>query len=225
MGNVDDKPKYGERLRAVLDFIFGFKNKRGQILDYWIDYAPEFNIASGEFYSAVEQKLAAQRIPGLTVARQEFSEGGLMSEQRIYLHLMRERLAIDACAAPFGNKIYFFSCRIVHVPALVRLWHILAALVFFNVTGWLLVVPLGLPFATVAEVALLFALVGVLRNAGSSLLMILTDCCLKFRLSPLSMKICSGWKRIIVPTPGRSMSNCFHNSSTTQRKKYARPKA
>ena len=168
MGTGDDKLKKGERLRALLDFIFGFKNKRGEILDYWIDYAPEFNLAPAEFYSAIEQKLTAQKIPGLTVARQEFSEGGLLSEQRVYLHLMRERLAIDACAAPFGNKIYFFSCRIVHVPALVRLWHIIATLVFLAVTGCLLVKPLGLPFAIVAEVSLLFALVGVLRNAGSS---------------------------------------------------------
>jgi hypothetical protein len=168
MGTTDDKPKKGERLRAVLDFIFGFKNKRGEIVGYWIDYAPEFSIAPAEFYSAVEDKLAAHKIPGMTVTRQEFSEGGLLSEQRIYLRLMRERLAIDACAAPFGNSLYFFSCRTVYVPALVRLWHIVAALLFFNVTGWLLVAPLGPAFAGVAEIALLFALAGVLRNAGTS---------------------------------------------------------
>ena len=101
----------------------------------------------------------------MTVNREEFAEGGLMSDQRLYLRFLRERLSILACAAPFG-KIYFFSCRVIHVPALVRLWHIIAALMFLNVTGFLLIKPLGLTFAFVAEIALLFALVGVMRNAG-----------------------------------------------------------
>jgi uncharacterized membrane protein len=51
---------------------------------------------------------------------------------------------------------------------LVRLWHIIAALVFFNITGALLVQPLGAPFAGVAMITLMFALAAVLRNAASS---------------------------------------------------------
>src|SRR5580698_7321832 len=111
MGTTDDKLKKGERLRRVLDFIFGFKNRRGDILDHWIYSSEEFSMAPAEFYSAVEKKLTAHNIPGMTVTRQEFSEGGLLSDERIYLRLMRERLAIDACASPFGDRIYFFSCR------------------------------------------------------------------------------------------------------------------
>jgi len=168
MTTPDDKLKKSERLRRVLDFIFGFTNKRGEILDHWIYSADGFSLAPAEFYSIVEKKLTARKIPGMAVTRQEFAEGGLLSDQRIYLRLMRERLAIDACAAPFGDSMYFFSCRTVYVPALVRLWHIVAALVFFNVTGALLIIPLGLAFAGIAQIALLFALVGVLRNAGTS---------------------------------------------------------
>jgi hypothetical protein len=76
MGTGDDKPKKSERLRRVIDFIFGFKNKRGEILDHWIYSADGFSLAPGEFYGAVEQQLAARKIPGMAVARQEFSEGG-----------------------------------------------------------------------------------------------------------------------------------------------------
>lgn len=76
-------------------------------------------------------------------------------------------LAIDACAAPFGKQTYFFSCRTVYVPALVRLWHILAVFLFFGIGGLLFVKPLGLTFAVIAQITLLFALVGVLRNAGT----------------------------------------------------------
>ena len=167
MGNSDDKLKNSERLRRVLDFIFGFENKRGEILDHWIYSADGFSLAPGDFYAAIEKALADRKIPGLTVTRQEFAEGGLLSDQRIYLRLLRERLAVVACAAPFGN-IYFFSGRIVHVPALVRLWHIMAVLVFFGVTGLLFTTFMGPTFALVAQVALLFALAGVLRNAGTS---------------------------------------------------------
>jgi hypothetical protein len=56
----------------------------------------------------------------------------------------------------------------VYVPALVRLWHVVAALVFFGAVGRVLVPPLGLTFAAVALVALIFALAGVLRNAATS---------------------------------------------------------
>ena len=167
MGNSNDKLKKSERLRRVLDFIFGFENKRGDILDHWIYSAEGFSLAPGDFYAAIEKALTDRKIPGMTVTRQEFAEGGLLSDQRVYLRLLRERLAIVACAAPFGN-IYFFSCRIVHVPALVRLWHILAVLVCFGATGLLFTIFMGPTFALVAQVALLFALAGVLRNAGTS---------------------------------------------------------
>jgi hypothetical protein len=167
MANTDDKPKKSELFRRVLDFIFGFENRQGEILNHWVYSVEDFSLAPDEFYSTVERKLAAHKIPGMTVARQEFAEGGLLSDQRLYLWLLRERLSVVACAAPFGG-IYFFSCRIVHVPALVRLWHIIAVLLFLNVTGFLLIKPLGPAFAGVAEIALLFALVGVLRNAGTS---------------------------------------------------------
>jgi hypothetical protein len=192
MATPDDKLKKSERLRRVIDFIFGFRNKRGEILDHWIYSADGFNLAPAEFYSTVEKKLTAQRIPGMAVTRQEFAEGGLLSDQRIYLRLMRERLAIDACAAPFGT-IYFFSCRTVHVPALVRLWHIVAALVFFNVTGALLVIPLGWTFAGIAQITLLFAFVGVLRNAGTSAFNDLDTLLLKI---PVVSTIYENWFRV-----------------------------
>lgn len=168
MGTADDKLKKSERFRRLLDFIFGFKNKRGEILCHWIYPVEGFSLAPSEFYSTVEKKLSAYKIPGMEIARQEFSEGGLLSDQRIYLHLMRERLAIEACAAPFGDQIYFFSCRTVYIPALVRLWHIFAVFMFFGVTGLVLIGPLGFVFTIIAQITLLFALAGVLRNAGTS---------------------------------------------------------
>jgi len=163
------KSTKGEFLRNWIDFLFGFENKRGQVLDGWIDIAQTFNFPPQEFYAAIEKELAARKFPTMEISREDFSEGGLLSDRRVYLRMFRERLAIYACAAPFGTD-YFFSCRTVHVPALVRLWHILAAFAFLSVIGRLFLPPLGLMFTVIALVTLVFALAGVLRNAASAAL-------------------------------------------------------
>jgi hypothetical protein len=167
MNPTDDKPKKREFVRPILEFIFGFRNDRGEVLsEEWLFSADEFSFDVQEFYSRVENHLTGLKIPGLEIIRVDFAECGLMSNQRSYLRLMRERFAIDTCAAPFGNY-YFFSCRFVHVPVLVRLWHIVVAILFFGIVFNLLVKPLGFIFALIAVVSLVFALVGVLRNAAA----------------------------------------------------------
>ncbi|MEO7299226.1 MAG: hypothetical protein ABI042_11700 [Verrucomicrobiota bacterium] len=154
-------------LRSIVEFVFGFENNRGDILDHWIAFHDSLSFSPKEFYEIIEKELLDRKIPGLSISRQEFSEGGMLSDKRIYLQLFRERLALHTCAAPFGSG-YFFSCRTVYVPALVRLWHIVATILFFGAIGWILIKPLGIVFAAVAMVALMFALAGVLRNAATS---------------------------------------------------------
>src|ERR1700677_5057121 len=102
MALPDDKQKRREFVRPILESIFGFKNKRGDILDGWLYSAEAFSLDPKEFYSSIEKKLEHQKFPNVEVSRIEFAEGGLMSDQRTYLRLMRERFAIDSCAAPFG---------------------------------------------------------------------------------------------------------------------------
>ncbi len=167
MDTPEHKPNKIEKLRFWFNFIFGFKNKTGDVLDHWVAFHPDFSYSPQDFYAAIEKELAARKIPGMEISQEEFAEGGLLSEKRIYLRLMRERLTLYTCAAPFGTG-YFFSCRIVHVPVLLYLWHIIAALAFFGLAGGLLVKPLGLTFAVIAMVSLMFALAGVLRNASAA---------------------------------------------------------
>jgi hypothetical protein len=167
MPTPDDKPKKRELIRAILDFMFGFQNHRGEILDEWIYSAEGLSLSGPDFYATVEKQLEGQKIPNLEVSRVEFAQGGLLSNQRQYLRLMRERLAIETCAAPFGVH-FFFSCRTVYVPALVRLWHILAVLLFFAVVGGGFVRLLGFNFAVIALVTLPFAIAAVFRNASAS---------------------------------------------------------
>jgi hypothetical protein len=162
------KPKEkGVFIRNLIDFVFGFENKRGEILDAWIVFADGFNLPPQEFYAAIEKEMAARKFPGMAVSREEFNEGGLLSDKRTYLRLFRERLALYTCAAPFGTS-YFFSFRAVYVPALVRLWHLLALFFFFGVIGNLLVQLLGFTFALVALLTLPFAVAAVFRNATAA---------------------------------------------------------
>ena len=168
MATFGSKPKEkGVFLRRCIDFVFGFENKKGEILDSWIVFADSFSLSPQEFYAAIEKEMTARKIPSMEISREEFTEGGLLSDKRIYLRLFRERLALYTCAAPFGTG-YFFSFRAIYVPALVRLWHILTLFFFFGVIGGLLVMLLGFSFAIPAFITLLFAIAAVFRNATAT---------------------------------------------------------
>ena len=106
-------------------------------------------------------------IPSMEMSDVEYAEGGLLSDRRLYLRMMRERLAFDLCAAPFGNT-YFFSCRTVHSPPELRLWHLVAAATFLFLVYLGLQHVLGLLFAIIAMAeAPLLAIFETFRNAGS----------------------------------------------------------
>ena len=192
MPTPDYKPKKREIIRSVLDFVFGFKNNRGEILDEWIYSAEGLSLTGPEFYESVEKRVEGQKIPDLVVSRVEFAQGGLMSSQRQYLRLMRERLAIDTCAAPFGTH-FFFSCRTVYVPALVRLWHLLALYSLFGFIGGLLVILLGVPFGIIATITLPFAIVAMFRNASASPFADLDTLLLKI---PVVATVYENWFRV-----------------------------
>ncbi len=189
---MDDKPKKCELLRRIFEFIFGFENKRGTLVNHWIVSAAEFSLPPSEFYETVEKELSARKFPSVEISRVEFAEGGLLSDQRLYLRFMRERLAVDVCAAPFGTE-YFFACRTTYIPALVRLWHIVATLAFFLVVERLLIMPLGVTFGIIASISLVFALAGVMRNAGSGAFADLDALLLKI---PIVATIYEDWFRV-----------------------------
>jgi hypothetical protein len=103
---------------------------KGAILSHWYALIPGFNTSTKEFYAAITKELKEREVPGLDISRVEFSEGGLLSDKREYLRMARERLVFDICAAPFG-KAYFFSCRFVEIPSVVKLWQVAFLLTMF----------------------------------------------------------------------------------------------
>ena len=104
-------------------------------------------------------KFRAWQFPGWTTLRAACS-----SDKRTYLHLVREQLAFDVCAAPFGQD-FFFSCRTIFSVPLLNLWHVLLALSIFSSINLALVKPLGPVFGGVAGLTLLLAILVTCRNA------------------------------------------------------------
>lgn len=105
--------------------MFGFFKKRAEVLNHWIAFAEGFQMPPSEFYQSLERELSRRKVPSLELSRIEFAQGGLLSNNRIYLRMLRERIVFDVCAAPFGTG-FFFSCRTAEIPIKVRLWEILA---------------------------------------------------------------------------------------------------
>jgi len=138
--------------------------QKSEVLNHWISFADGFTYPPQDFYARVEQEIAARQIPSLDISRVEFAEGGWLSGRRIYLRLMRERLAFDACAAPLGN-LFFFSCRTVHLPPVLKLWHLLCLAGFFGLVFLGLFQLLGLIEGAVMTCGLALAILMVFQNA------------------------------------------------------------
>ncbi len=85
------------------------------VLDRWHAFFDDFQTSSFEFYGMVKQELARRKVPGLTMSDVRWKEGGVLSHERTYLRLTRERWVFDICAAPFGTG-YLFSYRFTELP-------------------------------------------------------------------------------------------------------------
>ena len=144
--------------------IFSYRKEKTEVLSHWFTVLDGFTHSTDEFYSEVERELAARKVPGLTLTRVDFAEGGILSDRRTYLRMIRERLVFDVCAAPFG-RAYFFSVRFAEIPAVVRPWQIAACLLALLLAVSLAVRSLGIVTGTLALAALSGGLAYVLRNA------------------------------------------------------------
>jgi len=114
--------------------MFGFFKKKADVLEHCIAFVEGFQLAPSEFYDSIEKELKARQVPGMEMSRVEFSEGGILSDKRVYLRMVRERLVFDVGAAPFGTS-FFFSCRFAEIPAVVQLWQLLVLLGMLALCG------------------------------------------------------------------------------------------
>ena len=141
-----------------------FKSQKAEVLEHWIAFAEGFQLSTSEFYDSVERELKTMEVPGLEMSRVEFAEGGILSNQRTYLRMARERLVFDVCAAPFG-KTYFFSCRFAEIPAVIKLWQLLFSLASFSIIVVMTWRFAGFILGSLILLVILVLLIYTLRNA------------------------------------------------------------
>ena len=140
------------------------KSKSDQLLKQSLLVAEHFTFSSEEFYDRVEAEIKQRRLPGITISRVEHAEGGLLSEKRVYLRLLRERFMFDTCAAPFGTD-FFFASRCLYSPAQIRLWHLIVIFAVFALIYWPLHRWLGFTYANISVLVILLALTKVYEEA------------------------------------------------------------
>ncbi|HSL83128.1 MAG TPA: hypothetical protein VLF66_10140 [Thermoanaerobaculia bacterium] len=86
--------------------------KPARVISHWYRYVEDFSTSGLEFYAAVEEVGTRRGLPGVTLSRVRFMEGGIFSARREYLRVQKERTVFDICAGPYGRGGYFFSWRL-----------------------------------------------------------------------------------------------------------------
>jgi hypothetical protein len=138
------------------------KRFQPEVLEIWHAFFDGFQMSSLEFYGMVKQELARRKVPGLTMSEVKWKEGWVLSDERTYLRLTRERWVFDICAAPFGTG-FFFSYRFTELPIKISV----LAVVFF--LGVVAAIPIGAFYAF-----RMFPVVRAVDNLSANLLLLLT---------------------------------------------------
>jgi len=75
----------------------------------WQQGFENLRFSSEAFYQSCERAIRKREIPGISFSRVRYSEGGLTSAKREYLHIVRGDYVYDICAAPFGTGFFVSS--------------------------------------------------------------------------------------------------------------------
>lgn len=112
--------------------MFGiWRHRKPQVLDHQATYLENFSISPGDLYKAIENEITERKLPDIEVSRVFFREGGLLSANREYLRIRRDRFAYLVCAAPWGTS-FFFSTRTTEIPCTLRWWEVVIAIMFLG---------------------------------------------------------------------------------------------
>lgn len=152
-------------------------------------YVENFSTSCGDFYSAIETELTNMEVPDLDVSRELFSEGGLLSAQREYLRMRRERLIFDICAAPFGTS-FFFSVRFAEIPVILYIWQLLLVLALIAGGGFLYVSYMGAVWGGVMFALNIIAVFVLLRNLVALKLHRLDDFLMQLPVFGIVYEVC-----------------------------------
>lgn len=157
--NPSEKGSLGMAAQAPLD----------AVVSHWSTLIEGFQAAPLSFYTAVEEALARRRVPETKNSRVDFREAGLLSSNREYLHVTREKLTFDICGAPLGTGFFVSWWLAEEQLKLHPVARIAILLVLLIVAGQILInagLVMGLILVTVLTLGGL-AIVNALAQDGS----------------------------------------------------------
>lgn len=108
--------------------------QKSEVSSHWGTALRGVQFSAQEFYTKVEQAIAAREWPGVELLRVLHREAGLLSHSREYLRVVRQRQVFDLCAAHLG-KDYFFTLREAEIKPPLSL---ASLLIFLSALGMLL---------------------------------------------------------------------------------------
>ena len=76
-----------------------------EVLSHWQNPVKDFELSPSEFYGCLKTILERRQVPGLVISQIEHHEGSLLSAQRVYLRLKRERMWLISARHRLGLGI------------------------------------------------------------------------------------------------------------------------
>jgi hypothetical protein len=119
------------------DFVARKLNARkADVFAHWGTVIPGVQFRVQEFYARLEKIIAAKKWPGVAMLRITHTEAGVLSHQREYLRVVRQRQVFDICCASYGVD-GFFSLREAEIPAVVDVRSLLVIMILLlTLAGW-----------------------------------------------------------------------------------------
>lgn len=106
-------------LLAVLGIAYFLVNRTVENHQHWQHTFDGVTYSAEEFYTLVQEAITKRQIPDIKFSRVTYSQGGLFSAGREYLHIVKDEFVYDICAAPYGTG-FFVSMWYVDKPSVTK---------------------------------------------------------------------------------------------------------
>src|SRR5437868_3878078 len=118
------------------------------VVSHWSTLIENLQASPLQFYQSVEAALTRRQVPETKNSRVDYKESGVLSAQREYLHITRERMIFDVCAAPFGTG-FFVSWWLAEKRPMLNPAAKMTVLLGMLATATFIVVEFGLIIGTI----------------------------------------------------------------------------
>lgn len=118
-------------------------SQKAEVFTHWGTVSSAIQFSAQEFYAKLEGEIRERKWPGVELLRVAYTEAGLLSHNREYLRIIRQRQVVDICASTFGRD-YFFTMREAEIQPGLALTTLLILAILLGMVLSSLVSALGL---------------------------------------------------------------------------------